>query len=137
MTPDFTMTGQILSIGETEFKGEKNFKVREFVVERVIEQRRGDDIREPIQFKLQGDRCDVLDYLSEGDSVEVCADVTGREWQGKHFVNLVAWKVTKEGDAKRPASRTAPQSQNSSDADRLKKPGTGIPPGNEDEPVPF
>ena len=31
--------------------------------------------------------------LKKGDKVTVTFDINGREWNGKYFVNLAAWKI--------------------------------------------
>lgn len=96
MTPDYTLTGPILLIGATvsrEGKNGKTYRDREFIVEKRTERRTGDDYVQPICFKVSGDRCDTLDNFNSGDCVAVSADVDGREWNGRHFVNLMAWKI--------------------------------------------
>ena len=35
----------------------------------------------------------IVNQLSKGDKVNVSFDINGREWNGKYFVNLVAWKI--------------------------------------------
>lgn len=35
--------------------------------------------------------------LEPGDEVKVQFDIRGREYQGRHYVNLVAWKIERAG----------------------------------------
>jgi single-strand DNA-binding protein len=34
-----------------------------------------------------------------GDQVNVSFDINGREWNGKYFVNLVAWKIESDSSS--------------------------------------
>jgi len=84
--------------------GTKGFVKREFVLT-VSEGKYPQDI----QFELGKERCDIMDKFSVGDSIKVHFDVRGREYNGKHYVNLQAWKVEGEGSA--PAKTPAPMSK--------------------------
>ena len=42
----------------------------------------------------------MLDNVKEGQKVTVSFDISGREWNGRYFVNLNAWKIE-------PADETA------------------------------
>ena len=46
-----------------------------------------------IQFECLKDRIEMVDQLSKGDRITIHFDLNGREWNGKYFVNLVAWKI--------------------------------------------
>ena len=72
---------------ETEQKTE-SFQAREFVL--LLE-----DSQYPqhIKFQLTQDRCGLLDPYNEGDQLKVYFDLRGREWNGKYFTNLNAWKL--------------------------------------------
>jgi single-strand DNA-binding protein len=48
-----------------------------------------------VKFQLTQDKCGVIDPCNEGEKVKVYFDLRGREWQGKYFTNLNAWKVEK------------------------------------------
>ena len=63
--------------------------------------------------------------LSPGIRVRVHFDVRGREWKGKHYPCLKAWKIEPIG-APAPPQNQMPQS------------GVGAPPGfDEGDPIPF
>lgn len=55
-----------------------------------------DKYPQDIQFECLKERVELVDKLSKGDKVTVSFDVNGREWNGKYFVNLVAWKIEAE-----------------------------------------
>lgn len=46
-----------------------------------------------IKFQLVQDRCSLLDSFTEGQKIIVSFDLRGREWKGKYFTNLNAWKI--------------------------------------------
>jgi len=46
-----------------------------------------------VKFQLTQDRCDLISKFAEGQEVKVYFDLKGREWQGKYFTNLNAWKI--------------------------------------------
>ena len=83
------ITGKLLKVFESEQKTE-SFKAREFVVETAGE------YPQFVKFQLTQDRCAIIDNYKEGDDLKVHFDLRGREWQGKYFTNLNAWKVEGE-----------------------------------------
>lgn len=46
-----------------------------------------------VKFQLTQDRCSIVDNFREGDEVRVHFNLRGREWQGKYFTNLDAWRI--------------------------------------------
>jgi single-strand DNA-binding protein len=52
-----------------------------------------------VKFQLTQDKCSAIDAHNEGDKVKVAFDLRGREWQGKYFTNLNAWRVDKTAAA--------------------------------------
>lgn len=46
-----------------------------------------------IKFELVQDRCELLDKYEENQPIKVHFDLRGREWNGKYFVNLNAWRL--------------------------------------------
>ena len=67
------------------------FQTREFVI--VVESQ----YPQFVKFQLVQDRCDIIDNIPEGAEVKVYFDLRGREWQGKYFTNLQAWRVEAAG----------------------------------------
>ena len=91
------ITGRLHKVFDTEQKTE-SFKAREFVIETQGE------YPQFVKFQLTQDRCDLIENYKEGDGLKVHFDLRGREWQGKYFTNLNAWKIEADGDMSRPAS---------------------------------
>lgn len=85
----FEVEGKLIKKYETESKSEK-FQAREFVLEVA-----SGNYPEFVKFQLVQDRCAIIDSFSEGERMKVHFDLRGREWQGKYFTNLNAWRVEK------------------------------------------
>lgn len=58
-----------------------------------------------VKFELKQARCAELDNFQEGEAIKVHFNIEGREWQGKYFTNLAAWRLEKVGAAT-PAAPT-------------------------------
>lgn len=82
----FEVVGKLVKKYEMESKT-GSFHTREFVIE--IDGR----YPEFPSFQLVQDRCDLIDRFNVGDLITVSFDLRGREWQGKYFTNLNAWRV--------------------------------------------
>lgn len=64
-----------------------------------------------VKFQLVQDRCEIIDNIEENSMIKVYFDLRGREWQGKYFTNLQAWRVEASGQgAKSPAPGDFPSS---------------------------
>ncbi|MFN8338488.1 MAG: DUF3127 domain-containing protein [Saprospiraceae bacterium] len=90
------MTFEIEGILHKKFEIESksaSFQTREFVI--------STDGTYPqyVKFQLTQDKCGIVDAMNEGEKIKVSFDLRGREWQGKYFTNLNAWKVEKAGAA--------------------------------------
>ena len=86
----FEVAGKLYKKYDTEQKSER-FKAREFVIE--VEDGQYPQL---VKFQLVQDKCDVLDPYEEGEMVNVHFDLRGREWNGKYFTNLNAWRLEKK-----------------------------------------
>ncbi len=86
----FEVEGKLHKKFDTEKKSEK-FQARDFVIE-VPSQ-----YPQMIKFQLVQDRCEIIDHFQEGEDVKVFFDLRGREWEGRYFTNLNAWKLEKAG----------------------------------------
>jgi len=84
--------GKIEKIFDSETKG-ASFQVRQFVIEVADGQ-----YPQMVAFQLVQDKCTLIDDYSEGESVEVEFDLRGREWNGKYFTNLQAWRISRAGE---------------------------------------
>jgi len=66
---------------------------REFVIEVADGQ-----YPQMVKFQLVQDKCNLVDEYAEGDVVTVEFDLRGREWNGKYFTNLQAWRMNRGED---------------------------------------
>lgn len=101
----FDVEGTLHKKFDTEQKTD-SFKAREFVIEVASGQ-----YPQMVKFQLTQDKCDILDTYNEGDDVTVHFDLRGREWNGKYFTNLNAWRIDAAGNSKQaqmPDQREAP-----------------------------
>jgi len=114
----YELSGTVKQIFEEKTFG-SGFNVREFVVTTDA-----DKYPQDICLQCVKEKVEMVNQLKEGEKVKVSFDLRGREYQGRYFVNLNAWKI--EGA---PASASA-----SDDDDR-----PPFDPGDEalDEEPPF
>ena len=81
------LSGTVKEIFDEQTFG-SGFKKREFVITDEAEKYPQD-----IKFECVKDNVELVNQLTKGDRVKVTFDIRGREWQGKYFVNLAAWKI--------------------------------------------
>ena len=84
----FEVAGKLHKKFDTENKTD-TFQAREFVI--VVE----GNYPQFVKFQLVQDRCSLVDNFDEGEMINVHFDLRGREWNGKYFTNLNAWRVEK------------------------------------------
>jgi len=70
-------------------KGGKEWNKREFVIETE------EQFPRKVCFTLFGDKTPLIDGLSVGEMVEVSFNLESREYNGKWFHNINAWKIDK------------------------------------------
>src|SRR5687768_11978317 len=87
----YEVEGKLHKKFDTEQKS-GTFQTREFVI--IVEQ---GQYPQHIKFQLVQDRCEIIDNINEGSDIKVYFDLRGREWQGKYFTNLQAWRVEAAG----------------------------------------
>ncbi len=88
----YKASGKIVKIFDTEQKS-ASFQAREFVIEVADGQ-----YPQMVKFQLVQDKCNLVDEYAEGDVVTVEFDLRGREWNGKYFTNLQAWRMNRGED---------------------------------------
>ena len=88
----YEIEGKLHKKFDTENKNE-TFQAREFVLEIM-----DGNYPQYIKFQLTQDRCALVDPYQEGEQMKVHFDLRGREWQGRFFTNLNAWRVEKAGE---------------------------------------
>jgi len=83
----YELSGSVKEIFEEQTFG-SGFNKREFVVTTDA-----DKYPQDIKFECVKEKVEMVNKLKKGDKVKVSFDLRGREWQGKYFVNLNAWKI--------------------------------------------
>lgn len=78
------------------------FTKREFVI--TTEEQYPNDI----MFELLKEKGAMVNGMQPGERVNVKFDIRGREWQGKYFNSLVAWKVESLNGQTADAGSSAP-----------------------------
>jgi len=107
----FEITGTLHRLFPTEQKS-GSFQAREFVLEVP-----DGNYPQLVKFQAVQDRCAMLDQFSEGEMIKVSFDLRGREWQGKYFTNLNAWRIEKGTGEAGAESTTTPSKQSSGGSD--------------------
>jgi len=80
------LTGRVKVIKD-EQSFASGFTKREFVI--TTEEQYPQDI----SFELLKEKGDLITKYNQGDRIKVSFDIRGREWQGKYFNSLVAWRI--------------------------------------------
>lgn len=106
-TNSFTITGKLIKRGEVE-QVTDSFTRREFVIE-------VQDGQYPqfVKFQCVQDRTAIVSGFKKDDQIKVHFDLRGREWNGKYFTNLNAWRVeATTGPPPAPEPTTKPEPAN-------------------------
>lgn len=106
--------GKIKSVGNTENKSAK-FSVRTFVLE--LEGK----YPELVEFQLVNNNTVLIDPFSVGDEIEVDFNLKGREYNGRVYNSLQAWKIAGEAKPKNEPTPKAevPQGESKNSEDDL------------------
>ena len=83
------LTGTIKIIGQTESVGQNGFTKRMVVVETAKQ------YPQKLAIDFVKDKTSVLDGYKVGDNVSVSINLRGSEYNGRYFVNLQGWKISK------------------------------------------
>jgi len=81
------LKGKLILKSEPKQISEK-FRIMDFVIE-VQDQK----YPQSIQFQLMNDRIAEMDKYSIGEELEVSFDIRGREYNGKYYNSLNAYKI--------------------------------------------
>ena len=84
----FEIEGIVEKIYDIEKKTD-TFQTREFVIKTE------ETYPQFVKFQATQDKCNIVEGCNVGDKVKVYFDLRGREWQGKYFTNLNAWRMEK------------------------------------------
>lgn len=96
----FEVEGKLHKKFDTENKTD-TFQAREFVIEIS-----SGNYPQYIKFQLTQDRCALVEDFEEGKPIKVHFDLRGREWNGKYFTNLNAWRLEQVGNGEAPQEAT-------------------------------
>lgn len=89
----YEFIGKIKQIGELQTFA-SGFTKREVVVAENNDRWPND-----VSFAFTKDRARQLESFAVGDDVKVSFDLRGREYNGRHFIDLNGWKIEKAEDA--------------------------------------
>lgn len=95
----------ILQVENGTSKAGKEWKKQDFVIET------GDKYPALVCFTLFGDKLSLLNGVSVGDEVDVSFNIESREYNGRYFHNINAWKVESTNKAEQQ-SPPGPQQGN-------------------------
>ena len=91
MSKSFEIEGKLKIIEDVQSFA-SGFTKREFVIE--VEDGKYPQL---IKFECLKEKTSLTDGYSVDDAVKVTFDIRGREYNGKYFVNLNAWKLENAG----------------------------------------
>ena len=83
----YKLKGKLIHKGDAKQVSEK-FRVMDFVIETLDEK-----YPQKIQLQILNDRIAEMDKYSLGEELEVSFDIRGREYNGKYYNSLNAYKV--------------------------------------------
>jgi len=127
----YKASGKIEKIFDTEQKS-ASFQAREFVIEVAEGQ-----YPQMVKFQLVQDKCNLVDDYAEGDVVTVEFDLRGREWNGKYFTNLQAWRIGRGEDAGESGGASSSASSSSSANESAAPAATSQASADFDDDIPF
>lgn len=84
---NYTIKGTLESIFEVQIF-QSGFQKREFLI------KTDDQYPQIIKLELTKDKCAILDAFKQGQQVSVDFNLRGSEYNGKHYINLTAWRVS-------------------------------------------
>lgn len=83
------VNGKVILVGNTEEVGQNGFTKRIVVVETA------EQYPQKLAIDFVKDKTSVLDGYKVGDNVSVSINLRGSEYNGRYFVNLQGWKISK------------------------------------------
>lgn len=95
----------------------------------------GDQYPKTMVFNLWGDKVDQY-ALTEGDNVTVFFDVESREYNGRYYTDIKAWRVDK-GDSQAAPNQAPKATSNPSTGTEFGQPAPAFLSGDEKDDLPF
>jgi hypothetical protein len=93
---------QILKLESGVSKAGKEWKKQDFVIET------NEQFPKKVCFTLFGDKIGLIDGITEGTEIEVFFSLESRDFNGKWYHNINAWKIENAGTAN-PARNFPPE----------------------------
>ena len=81
------ITGELIAKNDEQVITEK-FTKRDFVI------KTNDKYPQSIQFQLSQGNVDLIDAIKLGEQIEVEFNLRGKEYNGRYYVTLDAWKIS-------------------------------------------
>ena len=103
-----------LKLSGTVYAIEAPVQISEKLTKRNFVVTTGDKYPEIVAFEMLNDKCDLADGFTVGQQVEVSFNVRGREYNGKFYTNLSAWKIESAGGAQATTAAAPRQNNNAS-----------------------
>ena len=82
----YEITGTVKLVEEKQTFG-SGFEKQEFIVTTE------DKYPQDVKLEATKEKCELVAALGVGDSVTVSFNIRGREYKGRYFVNLQAWRI--------------------------------------------
>ena len=87
MSESFNIKGRVTIVKDQQTFA-SGFTKQAFVINDMAEKYSQD-----IEIEGLKDKCELVAALNVGDVVNVTFNISGREYNGSHYVNLQAWKI--------------------------------------------
>jgi hypothetical protein len=88
-----TIEGKILFISEETLVGQKQLPKISFVIEENSDR----EFKNSIMIDLLGEKIDLIKSYKVGDSIRVFLNYRAREYDGRRFNSIGAWKIESLG----------------------------------------
>ncbi|MDB4062270.1 DUF3127 domain-containing protein [Vicingaceae bacterium] len=94
-------------------KAGKSWQKQSFVIDT------GAQYNPEVCFQTFGDKCEMLNRFDEGQEVSVAFNISSREYNGKYYHNIDAWKIEPLGERQPQEEKLEAADLGSSDNDGL------------------
>lgn len=92
--------GIITYLGNEEEIGQNNLRKVTFVLEEETDR----EYKASMAIDLFNDRIDMIKEYKQGDKIKASLNFRAREYNGRYFNSIGAWKIEKLGDSSAPAT---------------------------------